>query len=147
MSTDSFAGKVAFVTGGTGGLGQAIASALEVTPDDWDSVVDVNLRGVFFSAQSGAQQMVRRGRGGKVVRIASIMGLVGGSTVAYGASQAGVANLTRVLAIEWAAHNIQVNGVRRCRSTAAGPPGNRQGISGPQRPAPRRLPCAPRRAQ
>jgi NAD(P)-dependent dehydrogenase (short-subunit alcohol dehydrogenase family) len=87
--------------------------ALEVTEEDWDTVVDVNLRGVFFTAQACATQMLRQGRGGKVVCIASIMGLVasGGSGVAYCASKAGVVNLTRALAIEWAAHNIQVNSV------------------------------------
>jgi 2-deoxy-D-gluconate 3-dehydrogenase len=85
--------------------------SLEVTPDDWDTVLDVNLRGVFFTAQAAAAQMVRQGRGGKIVCIASIMGLVGGSTAAYAASKAGVVNLTRTLAIEWAKHNIQVNSV------------------------------------
>jgi NAD(P)-dependent dehydrogenase (short-subunit alcohol dehydrogenase family) len=87
--------------------------ALQVTESDWDTVMDVNLRGVFFSAQAGAAQMVRQGRGGKIVSIASIMGLVGSnvSSAAYCASKAGVVNLTRVLAIEWASHNIQVNAV------------------------------------
>jgi NAD(P)-dependent dehydrogenase (short-subunit alcohol dehydrogenase family) len=89
-------------------------SAFDVTEDDWDTVVDVNLRGVFFSAQAAAAQMQRQGRGGKVVSIASIMGLVGspfGSGVAYCASKAGVVNMTRALAIEWATHNINVNAV------------------------------------
>jgi NAD(P)-dependent dehydrogenase (short-subunit alcohol dehydrogenase family) len=87
--------------------------SLEVTEADWDTVVDVNLRGVFFSAQAGAAQMVRQGHGGKVVCIASIMGLVGSATsgAAYCASKAGVVNLTRVLAIEWAGHHIQINSV------------------------------------
>jgi NAD(P)-dependent dehydrogenase (short-subunit alcohol dehydrogenase family) len=181
----SLHGKVAFVTGGSGGLGQAIAAALaaqgaavvvadlparqqaveevaarlpramgvaldvtdtasirgavqaavdklgsldvmvcnagrnvrkptlEVTEADWDAVVDVNLRGVFFTAQAAGAQMVRQGRGGKIVSIASIMGLVGSAraSAAYCASKAGVVNLTRVLAIDWAKHNIQVNSV------------------------------------
>ena len=87
--------------------------ALEVTELDWDTVLDVNLRGVFFSAQAGAQQMVRQGRGGKIVSIASIMGLVGSPTgsLAYCASKGGVVNLTRALAIELAPHDIQVNSV------------------------------------
>jgi 2-deoxy-D-gluconate 3-dehydrogenase len=86
---------------------------LEITEDDWDAVVDVNLRGVFFSAQAGAQQMVRQGGGGKIVSIASIMGLVGSaiSGAAYCASKAAVVNLTRVLAIELASHGIQCNAV------------------------------------
>ncbi len=87
--------------------------SLEVTEDDWNTVMDVNLRGVFFSAQAGAREMVRQGTGGKIVCIASIMGLVGGATssAAYCASKAGVVNLTRVLAIEWAGYGIQVNSV------------------------------------
>jgi NAD(P)-dependent dehydrogenase (short-subunit alcohol dehydrogenase family) len=86
---------------------------LDVTEADWDAVCDVNLRGVFFSAQAGAAQMVSQGRGGKIVSIASIMGLVGSanSSAAYCASKAGVVNLTRVLAVEWAEHGIEVNAV------------------------------------
>jgi len=85
----------------------------DFSADEMDRALDVNLRGVFFSAQAGAAQMVRQGHGGKIVNIASIMGLVGSATssVAYCASKGGVVNLTRVLAIEWASHNIQVNGV------------------------------------
>lgn len=87
--------------------------ALEVSEADWDAVLDVNLRGVFFSAQAGALQMVRQGRGGKIVNIASIMGLVASpwSSAAYSASKGGVVNLTRALAVEWAPYNIQVNSV------------------------------------
>jgi 2-dehydro-3-deoxy-D-gluconate 5-dehydrogenase len=88
-------------------------AALDVTPEAWDTVLDVNLRGVFFSAQAAARQMVRQGRGGKIVSIASIMGLVASSrsSAAYCASKAGVVNLTRALAIEWAEYDIQVNAV------------------------------------
>jgi NAD(P)-dependent dehydrogenase (short-subunit alcohol dehydrogenase family) len=88
--------------------------SLDVAEEEWDTVVDVNLRGVFFSAKAAAAQMVQQGRGGKVVSIASIYGLVGSgrmSSAAYCASKAGVVNLTRSLAIEWAEHNIQVNAV------------------------------------
>jgi NAD(P)-dependent dehydrogenase (short-subunit alcohol dehydrogenase family) len=87
--------------------------SLEVSEEDWDTVLDVNLRGVFFTAQAGAAEMVRRGQGGKIVSIASSMGLVASarSSAAYCASKAGVVNLTRALAIEWASHGIQVNAV------------------------------------
>lgn len=87
--------------------------SLEVTEADWDGVVDVNLRGVFFTAQAGAVQMVRQRSGGKIVCIASIMGLVATPwhAVAYAASKGGVVNMTRALAVEWAPHNIQVNSV------------------------------------
>ena len=88
-------------------------ASFDVSEEDWDTVLDVNLRGVFFTAQAGAAEMVRRGQGGKIVSIASIMGLVASSrsSAAYCASKAGVVNLTRALAIEWAEHGIQVNAV------------------------------------
>jgi 2-deoxy-D-gluconate 3-dehydrogenase len=88
--------------------------SLEVTEDDWDTVLDVNLRGVFFSAQAVAARLVQQGRGGKLVLIASIMGLVGspfGHSAAYCASKAGVVNLARTLAVEWAPYDITVNAV------------------------------------
>jgi 2-deoxy-D-gluconate 3-dehydrogenase len=88
--------------------------SLEVTEADWDTVLDVNLRGVFFSAQAVAAKLVEQGRGGKVVMIASIMGLVGspfGHAAAYCASKAGVVNLARTLAVEWTSYNINVNAV------------------------------------
>ncbi|MBV9322432.1 MAG: SDR family oxidoreductase [Chloroflexi bacterium] len=88
--------------------------SLEVTEEDWDTVLDVNLRGVFFSAQSVAAKLVEQGRGGKIVLIASIMGLVGspfGHAAAYCASKAGVVNLARTLAVEWANYRINVNAV------------------------------------
>ena len=105
-----------------GGIDIAICNAglnvrkpsLEVTEDDWDSVLDVNLRGVFFSAQAVAAKLVEQHRGGKIVLIASIMGLVGspfGHAAAYCASKAGVVNLARTLAVEWTAYNINVNAV------------------------------------
>jgi 2-deoxy-D-gluconate 3-dehydrogenase len=105
-----------------GGVDIAICNAglnvrkpsLEVTEDDWDSVLDVNLRGVFFSAQSVAANLVERKRGGKIVLIASIMGLVGspfGHAAAYCASKAGVVNLARTLAVEWTQYGINVNAV------------------------------------
>ena len=89
-------------------------TSLEVTEDDWDRVLDVNLKGVFFSAQAVAAKLVQQNRAGKIVMIASIMGLVGspfGHAAAYCASKAGVVNLARTLAIEWTQHRINVNGV------------------------------------
>jgi NAD(P)-dependent dehydrogenase (short-subunit alcohol dehydrogenase family) len=89
-------------------------SSLEVTEEDWDTVLDVNLRGVFFSAQAVAARMVELGHGGKIVMIASIMGLVGspfGHAAAYCASKAGVVNLARTLGVEWTQYRINVNAV------------------------------------
>ena len=85
--------------------------ALDVTEEDWDDVQDVNLKGVFFSSQRVARVMKDNG-GGKIVNIASQNGVVAYyKRAAYCASKAGVVNLTRVLAIEWAEHKINVNAV------------------------------------
>ena len=85
--------------------------ALEFTEEEWDAVLDINLKGVFFCSQRVAREMVEGG-GGKIVNIASQNGVVGYyKRAAYCSSKAGVVNLTRVLAIEWAEHGIRVNAV------------------------------------
>lgn len=85
--------------------------ALEVTEADWDGVLDVNLKGLFFMSQRVARSMIEAG-GGKIVNIASQNGVVGYyKRAAYCSSKAGVVNLTRVLAVEWAPHQITVNAV------------------------------------
>jgi NAD(P)-dependent dehydrogenase (short-subunit alcohol dehydrogenase family) len=87
--------------------------AFDVTESDWDTVVDTNLKGVFFVAQAAGRVMRDQSpAGGCMVNIASIMGLVGYQhRAAYCSSKAGVVNLTRVLAIEWARYGIRVNAV------------------------------------
>ena len=85
--------------------------ALEVTEEDWDRVLDVNLKGLFFLSQRVAREMIHTG-GGKIVNMASQNGVIGYyNRAAYCSSKAGVVNLTRVLAIEWAKHQINVNAV------------------------------------
>jgi 2-deoxy-D-gluconate 3-dehydrogenase len=88
-------------------------SAFDVSEEDWDGVLDVNLKGVFFMAQAvGRRMREQTPRGGAIVNMASIMGLVGYyQRAAYCSSKAGVVNLTRVLAVEWAEHDIRVNAV------------------------------------
>jgi 2-deoxy-D-gluconate 3-dehydrogenase len=87
--------------------------AFDVTEEDWDRVVDVNLKGLFFMAQAAGRAMRDQSpSGGVIINISSIMGLVGYfDRAAYCASKAGVVNLTRVLAIEWTEHDIRVNAV------------------------------------
>jgi 2-deoxy-D-gluconate 3-dehydrogenase len=86
-------------------------AALEVTEEDWDRVLDTNLKGVFFVAQRTARAMKDHG-GGRIINMASQNGVVGYyNRAAYCSSKAGVVNLTRVLAIEWAPLGITVNAV------------------------------------
>ncbi len=85
--------------------------ALEVSEEDWDRVLDTNLKGLFFVAQRVARAMKDAG-GGRIINMASQNGVVGYyRRAAYCASKAGVVNLTRVLAIEWAPLGITVNAV------------------------------------
>jgi 2-deoxy-D-gluconate 3-dehydrogenase len=85
--------------------------ALEVTEQDWDRVLDVNLKGVFFCSQAVARGMIQQ-KSGKIVNVASQNGVIGYyNRAAYCSSKAGVVNLTRVLAIEWASRNINVNAI------------------------------------
>lgn len=89
----------------------APAAALEVTEEDWDRILGVNLKGPFFLSQRMARRMKDAG-GGRIINIASIMGAVGYyNRAAYCSSKAGIVNLTRVLAIEWAPFGINVNAI------------------------------------
>jgi len=87
--------------------------AFDVSEADWDAVLDVNLKGVFFMAQAvGRVMRDQQPAGGSIVNMASVMGLIGYyQRAAYCSSKAAVVNLTRVLAVEWAEHGIRVNAV------------------------------------
>lgn len=85
--------------------------ALEVSEEHWDRVLDINLKGLFFCAQQVGRVMVRQ-EYGKIINIGSQMGFVGGKLrAAYCSSKGGVVQLTKALAIEWAPHGVNVNGV------------------------------------
>jgi 2-deoxy-D-gluconate 3-dehydrogenase len=84
--------------------------ALDFTEADWDDVMNVNLKSVFFLSQAVARRMVGDGGGGKIVNVASLLSFQGGIRVpSYTASKSGLAGLTRLLACEWAAQGINVN--------------------------------------
>jgi len=86
--------------------------AQDITEVDWDAVLTVNTKGLFFSNQAVATQSMIPRKCGAIVNIGSIMGLVGGPKRAhYCASKGGVTQLTRQEAIEWAPYNIRVNAV------------------------------------
>jgi NAD(P)-dependent dehydrogenase (short-subunit alcohol dehydrogenase family) len=86
--------------------------ALEVTPGEWRTVLDVNLRGTFFMSQQMGRHLVKTGRPGCIVSIASTHGLVAlARSSTYGIAKAAVMHMTRMLAIEWAEHGIRVNSV------------------------------------
>jgi 2-dehydro-3-deoxy-D-gluconate 5-dehydrogenase len=85
--------------------------ALDFTEDDWDSVIDTNLKTLFFLSQAAARHMVARGSG-KIINIASMLSFQGGVRVpSYAASKSGVAGLTKAMANEWAAKGVQVNAI------------------------------------
>jgi NAD(P)-dependent dehydrogenase (short-subunit alcohol dehydrogenase family) len=116
--TDEQAVKAAFARIGeidilVNNAGKAIRkNALEITREEWQSVQDLNLTAVFLCSRSAVPYMKQRG-GGAIVNLASIMGLSGGiyPNASYQASKGAVVNLTRALALEWAADNIRVNAV------------------------------------
>lgn len=85
--------------------------ALEVSREDWDRVLDVNLRGTFFCAQSAARRMIDNG-GGRIINISSQRAISASTNNApYIASKAALVGLTRALALEWVQHGITVNAV------------------------------------
>jgi 2-deoxy-D-gluconate 3-dehydrogenase len=85
--------------------------AVDVTEEAWDRIIDTNLKGVMFCAQAVGRHMIARG-GGKIINVASQIGLVGYyQRITYCAAKAGVVNMTRVLALEWAPHGINVNAI------------------------------------
>lgn len=87
-------------------------SALEFGEQDWDEVMNVNLKSLFFLSQAAAKQFVAQGGGGKIINVASVLSFQGGIRVpSYTASKSGAMGLTRLLANEWAPHGINVNAI------------------------------------
>jgi len=87
------------------------APAIEFSEADWDDVLHINLKALFFLSQAAAKVMVERG-GGKIINIASMLSFQGGILVpSYTAAKSAVAGVTRALANEWARHRVNVNAI------------------------------------
>ena len=88
--------------------------ATDLTLEDWNKVVAVNMTGVFLCAREAARHMLAARRGGRIVNTASIMGFSGGGlypNISYQATKGAVINMTRALAVEWASQGIRVNAI------------------------------------
>jgi NAD(P)-dependent dehydrogenase (short-subunit alcohol dehydrogenase family) len=87
-------------------------AALDVEESGWDQVIDINLKGAWLAAQRTARRMVLHQVSGSIVNIASILGLrVASGVAAYAVSKAGLIQMTKALALEWARHKIRVNAI------------------------------------
>ena len=92
------------------GVSTRFTSAEKVSDDDWDAILATNLTGAFVAAQAFARPLIADGRPGAVVLVGSVTSVVGErKLVAYTASKAGLAGMAKVLALDWAAHDIRVN--------------------------------------
>lgn len=88
------------------------ADSVDFTEADWDDVIDVNLKALFFTCQAFAKDCIGGGRAGRIVNIASLLSFQGGIRVpSYTAAKHGVAGLTKLMANEWAAQGINVNAI------------------------------------
>lgn len=88
------------------------ADAIEFSEKDWDEVMDINVKSVFFMSQAVAKQFIAQGEGGKIINIASMLSFQGGIRVpSYTASKSGVMGVTRLMANEWAKNGINVNAI------------------------------------
>jgi 2-deoxy-D-gluconate 3-dehydrogenase len=86
--------------------------AIDFTEKDWDDVININLKTVFFLSQAAVRQFIKQGQGGKIINIASMLSFQGGIRVpSYTASKSGVMGITRAMANEWAKHNININAI------------------------------------
>jgi 2-deoxy-D-gluconate 3-dehydrogenase len=88
------------------------ADAIDFTEKDWDDVMNINIKTLFFFSQAVAKQFIKQGNGGKIINIASMLSFQGGIRVpSYTASKSGVLGITRLMANEWAKHHINVNAI------------------------------------
>ena len=88
------------------------AEFLDVTEEDWDRIIDTNLKGVFLCGQYAAKQMVKQGEGGVIINMSSVMAVLGlKNQVAYSASKGGINQLTKVMSLGLVDYGIRVNAI------------------------------------
>jgi len=88
------------------------AEFLDVTEDDWDRIIDTNLKGIFLCGQYAAKQMVKQGEGGAIINMSSVMAVLGlKNQVAYSASKGGINQLTKVMSLGLVDYDIRVNAI------------------------------------
>lgn len=86
--------------------------SVKFSEKDWDDVINLNLKSVFFFCQAAANQFMKQGTGGKIINIASMLSFQGGIRVpSYTASKSGVKGITMLMANEWAKHGININAI------------------------------------
>ena len=86
--------------------------SINFTEKDWDDVMNINVKTVFFFSQAAAKQYIKQGSGGKIINVASMLSFQGGIRVpSYTASKSGVMGITRLMANEWSKHNINANAI------------------------------------
>jgi len=103
-------GKLDIMLSNAGTNGKA--EFLDVTEEDWDRIINTNLKGIFLCGQYAAKQMVKQGHGGYIINMSSVMAVLGlKNQVAYSASKGGIGQLTKVMALGLIEHGIRVNAI------------------------------------
>jgi 2-deoxy-D-gluconate 3-dehydrogenase len=110
LKTVSTFGKLDILVNNAGIIRRA--DAIEFTEKDWDDVMNLNIKTLFFLSQAAAKQFLKQKTRGKIINVASMLSFQGGIRVpSYTASKSGVVGVTRLMANEWAKYDIQVNAI------------------------------------